>query len=525
VNSGGGDPVPAGLREHWLAAGGCLLLAVALLLPQLLLVPGRDAGFFMYAGQGILLGEVPYRDFWDHKPPLVYVVYALGLLLAGGGWWGVWTLATVSLTGAGWLSWSLLRPLHGRAVAGAVTVIWMLGLGYLVGGSLGTELLTLILQLGALVLLPRWLAEPERRRWPFVLGVLAGLAFLMRQNHVGTAVAVFAGGALLGAGWRGPIHLLRSALLAAAGAVAAVAPVALYFAVTGSLTAMWDAAFYYNMLYTGPGISAQLDAVAFGIERVPWSYGALLVWLVIVVRLAGRRPLPDGPRGALLRVALIAVPLECYLATASGKHYPHYFVTWLPALAILLAELLGFLARWPWPHGRVAARWLGIGLVVAAIASTRYDTLLQQYAAIDDPDADRAIKRAAAYLSEHTTPGQRSLTWGADLAVLALADRRSSSRFVYQYPLITPAYHRDAVTREFLAEFEREPPAVIIDQGHLWMPRLDAARRQPVEIPAYRETRIYGPVSPLLAPFFAAVDTGYIHVETIDHVDIFVRKR
>jgi hypothetical protein len=173
----------------------------------------------------------------------------------------------------------------------------------------------------------------------------------------------------------------------------------------------------------------------------------------------------------------------------------------------------------------VAARWLAVALALTAVATTRYDTLLRRYEAIGDPAAGRAIKRAAEFIAEHTTPDERSLTWGADLAVLALADRRSSTRFVYQYPLITPAYHRDAVAREFLADFEREPPAVVVDQGHLWMPRLDAARRQPVELPPYREARIYGPVSPLLEAFFAAVDTAYVHVETVDHYDIFVRRR
>ena len=35
-------------------------------------VPGKDSGVFLYIGDRILNGEIPYRDVWDHKPPAIY---------------------------------------------------------------------------------------------------------------------------------------------------------------------------------------------------------------------------------------------------------------------------------------------------------------------------------------------------------------------------------------------------------------------------------------------------------------------
>jgi len=34
-------------------------------------------------GQRVLAGEVPYRDYFDHKPPMVYYIYALILKFFG----------------------------------------------------------------------------------------------------------------------------------------------------------------------------------------------------------------------------------------------------------------------------------------------------------------------------------------------------------------------------------------------------------------------------------------------------------
>jgi len=52
--------------------------------------PARDGGFFLYAGQQIVDGKLPYRDFWDSKGPGIFYINALGLFLGDGSRWGVW---------------------------------------------------------------------------------------------------------------------------------------------------------------------------------------------------------------------------------------------------------------------------------------------------------------------------------------------------------------------------------------------------------------------------------------------------
>jgi hypothetical protein len=59
--------------------------------------PSRDSGVFLYAGWRILSGELPYRDIWDHKPPLIYYLNALGLVVSGGSRWGVWCIEFILL--------------------------------------------------------------------------------------------------------------------------------------------------------------------------------------------------------------------------------------------------------------------------------------------------------------------------------------------------------------------------------------------------------------------------------------------
>jgi hypothetical protein len=80
-----------------------LVLCVCIAIPFLVLIlhlatsprfvsMSPDSGVFAYAGKLITEGKLPYRDFFDHKPPLVYYLNAIAIYLMGvtpgpsGGW-------------------------------------------------------------------------------------------------------------------------------------------------------------------------------------------------------------------------------------------------------------------------------------------------------------------------------------------------------------------------------------------------------------------------------------------------------
>src|SRR5689334_10365233 len=61
--------------DGWLRLAAWFVVLVAAF--QILMFPfGRDQGIYALVGEGILRGQVPYRDLWDFKPPGVFLVYA-----------------------------------------------------------------------------------------------------------------------------------------------------------------------------------------------------------------------------------------------------------------------------------------------------------------------------------------------------------------------------------------------------------------------------------------------------------------
>ncbi len=67
-----------------------------------------DAALFLYFGQRMNEGATLYRDIWDLKPPVIYLVNAAADL-TGAQIAGVAVLETIALAVGGWLIWLTLR--------------------------------------------------------------------------------------------------------------------------------------------------------------------------------------------------------------------------------------------------------------------------------------------------------------------------------------------------------------------------------------------------------------------------------
>ena len=56
-----------------------------------------DSNLYFTIGRGMLEGLMPYRDLFDHKGPLIFLLYALGALVSDTSFFGVFLLEAASL--------------------------------------------------------------------------------------------------------------------------------------------------------------------------------------------------------------------------------------------------------------------------------------------------------------------------------------------------------------------------------------------------------------------------------------------
>ena len=462
---------------------GLLLAAALVLVPAMPLggrIPGIDSGVFLYEGWRTLHGALGYRDVWDHKPPLVHLLDALGLAAGGGSEWGVWALQLAFLAAACLLLLRLVRPRAGSLAAWGAAALFCAGLTLTLEGGNLTEQYGAALQLLFLAL-----AVDER---PLEAGACAGALFLLKQNLVALPLA-WAGRQLWRRRWDAAPALAR----AAAGAAAVLGLCAAYFAARGGFAGLWSQAFLYNAVNRTTGLGALAGSAWFGLKvLLPCGLPLLAAagWLLVLRRGAA----VDG-RGEPFLLCALALPLELAFAAGTGRLFRHYFMAWLPSMSVLAALVLGEVDR---RAGRPVAAALCLLLALApARAWARQTRALW---------SRRGPNPVVALLREKAGPGQAVLIWGAQARFNFAARRRAPTRLVYQYPVYRAGWRGEALARELAAALKADPPAVIVDWSGADpdFPPLDARARA-----AWRPDRPDWRVPRALDEVFSLIEKRY----------------
>lgn len=451
-------------------------------------VPERDSGVFLYIGQALLDGQIPYRDVWDHKPPLIYFINALGLMLNSNSFWGVWILEIIFLALTLWAGFVVLQPVCSNWLALLCVGLVVAQLPYMMWGGNLTEFYALAFQFGAM-----WIYM-TRRSWLglFAIGVLGGLTFLLRQNLVGLWLAT---GLLLA--WRATQEGRWQKILAqlgvlGLGAAIPIGLVSIWFALHDALLDFWQAAFVYNFAYVGSGGGWYNRFISLKTGLAIGLYPLLpFLWIASFITTRHR---PDGSE--LAELGLILLPIELLLATLSGKDHAHYYITWLPVWAVLLAVTLGkfwkmpkvqhIMARPVIKHGRFTiasyfgvmiaagvATWLGLFTITFVILATNTDSAPRTH----------LYRTAAALLVEQTQSDDKLLVWGAEPYLHIFSKRAAISRYVYQYSLTRQGFADGAIVREFAQDLQVARPSVIIDTRNPALPPLESRLRVDWEFP------------------------------------------
>ena len=310
-------------RALWyLAIAAAVLLLCSKSSPLFAFNDWMDANIFFTMGKSMFSGKVLYRDVFDHKGPVLYLLYGLGSLADRTGFTGVFALEVLSFAlflalgvrTAAVLCGRALHPAWAALPAAAVAA----GRAFFHGGSAEEFLLPFLA--AALYGGLRALCAGRRMPLPAVAlqGFLAGCALWLKYTVLGFYLAWAALLALwyVRRGWGRALAQSCGAYLG--GMALATLPWAVYFGVHGALGDWFTAYFYDNLfLYTGAAAARPPGAASVvGGARRAAGRGAVCPFSGLGVcgapprggglgRRAGGRPGADQPAG---RVSCVLQP-------------------------------------------------------------------------------------------------------------------------------------------------------------------------------------------------------------------------
>ncbi|MCJ7708712.1 MAG: glycosyltransferase family 39 protein [Anaerolineales bacterium] len=458
---------------------------------------GPDSGMFAYGAQEVLSGRVLYRDVWDNKPPGVFYLDALALLLGGGSPWAIWWLGVVWVSLISIVLLLVLSQLTDRGSAFLGSILFLLTLlypGYYSGGNL-TEVYALLPQTLTLGLAGAYFRS-RNQALLFWIGVLTAGAMLFKPTtfsiSLAAAVVIVCRDVKQGSARRAIGHLATIAL----GGALALGIVAAYWWAKGALGDLWQATVVHNLIYAEGGFSLRgmYGAVRMLVVLQPMeAVVAAAVGGVAVFAWRFRRTALSSPKESevsqetgepleaarahdwrtwAIAGALLAIPLELMFLLISGRNYGHYFLTPLPALstaaAYLFYEVRGLLK---------GAGTLGVGAIAAlALLATVLGGWFVEVAVKELPRGEQlasatqplrgsyALDGMSQYVVEHTDPEDIVLVWGNHPDVNFLTGRRAPSKYVFAMNLFFPGHEGTSRFDVFLEELRRSPPVLIFAQ-------------------------------------------------------------
>lgn len=513
----------------WIIALGTLITAT--IFPAIPVITGqvyRDSGVFLYVGSKILEGEVPYRDVWDHKPPMIFFVNALGLLLSGGSRWGGIFLEWFCLLLAVYIAYRLIEQVFGRYGAMVGTLFWTFILPTYAPFDNLTEVYLVLPQVVSLSLF--WYAERRGHYgwYGIAIGICGGIAFLLKQNLIGIWLVI--GTYLLLRGvfnrrWREGLQSFATMIL---GAVAVLSVVAIYFAFHGALDELWDASFLYNFFYSfqDSGHSSNRVTLAWdAFQSLAGDVGSLFLISGLVFGAAYLRYEQNTSRKAFIVVCLFLLPVESVLASLSTRAYPHYYIPLLVPAA-LVAGLFCYVIQQSLVHFKRHKRhYLIVVPKTVLYAVLIYGAFLYVLSIRsmlrDNAQYERHIQSSVQYLEQHSESGDYVLMWGAETALNFLLNRPSPTRYVYQYPLYRVGYQSEAMVREFLEDLMANPPRIIVDTSvtNARIPPIASARRHGwLQAPPEG----YSVLSDAMQSVFDYIETDYVRVGCAGEWDAYM---
>lgn len=294
---------------------------------------GFDSAFFQSIGKLWLEGVIPYRDYFDHKGPVLFMINALGYVFSNTRL-GLFLVQSVIFSISLSLAYLTLRQFVNKKYSVIILVVMILYLGMVFGEGNLSEEYSLPFIFCMLLFQSKWLkklkksnAEETDISHPKIYSFIYGFCFMMialiRINNalipcVGILCIVWF--LARRKQWK---MIFQNALFVIFGALVVFVPVAAYFYINNAFVPFINGTFLFNFQYSS--VHAALTSITN--SKIFYATPILLSWITGLYLLFRK----EFYKGVFLIVTGALIAYMCL----GGNSYPHYFINAAPLIPIV----------------------------------------------------------------------------------------------------------------------------------------------------------------------------------------------
>lgn len=365
-----------------------------------------DSNVYLTLGRGILHGLVPYKDLYEQKGPLLFIVHALAALISQHSFLGVWFIEIGMAVVFSFFAWKTVKLCSKPDKHAVLLMPAVIAFTYTVGmmdfGDSAEELCFPLLIIIVYLVLRDSVIEPERLpsvKSAFVIGILTAALFWIKYSFLGPVIGI----CILMVIWtikpRVWKRLFADIGMFLAGFILLTLPIIIYLAVNGALDDMFAGYFYNNIVFY-----SDKDVYDFPILYVPVIgkiatallnlYGTCLLFpkypVFLILCIIGSFCAGRNIRSRVLQVfyVTLAITIVTVLSRQQIMPYYAYITVYLaPFAAVLGSHIISLLVKKKLLDGqrlKVILAALSIALVFSSIITCK-NIFMMHYQKSDYP--------------------------------------------------------------------------------------------------------------------------------------------
>ncbi len=412
-----------------------------------------DSSVFNYVARLILRGGMPYRDTFDHKGPLIYLIDALGLIVNRQV--GICIIECCFSLVTFLFAYKTARVLGCGHISSCVAVaVNMLTLSYFfAGGNLVEEYACTFLAI-SLYLFCKYFRTKEIKTIELVIcGATFAAVCLLRINMIALWIVMCVGVLVDRVKAKKALDLLRFIICFIGGAALITVPIIIWLLLNSALDPFIQDYFFFNFMYSSDAGSASTFNVIYAILYFSTSIPMVLCFPILLYYCIESKNLFDW-------LCLLSVLLSLLLMCISGKHYTHYGMILCPFVTYSVSRLFSNLdVSYRHTKKYTAVFFSAIVAIALLFSHVEMDIANNIVSTILHPEISFYENEVATIVKKNTKEGDKISVCGNNNIVYLLSGRDSVSKYSYQYPiaLIDPA-----IKEEYLEDLKKFHAQMII---------------------------------------------------------------
>lgn len=389
-----------------------------------------DSSVFIYIAKVILSGGMPYKDVFDHKGPLIYLIDALGLLINENI--GIWVIEVITLFVIFFFTYKIAELLKCSYFHSYLTIIfgfWTFAV-YFDGGNYTEEYACAFIIVSLYIFLKYLISGTVKSYEIIISGISFAAVCMLRINMIALWCVVGAFILIDNVKTNNKPEFLRLFGLFLLGVAIMILPIFLWLYNNGAFSEFIDCYFKFNFLYSSDPafatLKGKIEAMAFFIQ-MPAVAISLTILVFFCVK-ENNRPIDF----VFLTTLLFSIALSCL----SGRTLVHYGMSWYPLVVFSVARLFSLLEVKTFSANNINTRSFSLAFI--CFMFFMFSTGIINFAvSMNNILVNRKgnwfqERRISQIVKDNTTQDDKIIVCGARNIVYLLSGRMSASKYSYQ---------------------------------------------------------------------------------------------